>query len=97
MVGVTLAPGLEGSHVGLGDQRTGGAGVRQDHRGVRIEDPGSFSHETDTGKNDDVRFGIAGKQGQFQTVANLVGHALDVGCRVIVGQSHDTGHDGSLR
>ena len=94
VVGVAFAPLLQGSHVGLGNQRAGGAGVRQDYFGLRVQDLGGFCHETDTGKHDDVSLGLAGKQRQLQAIADLVGHLLDFRLGVVVGEGYNAfAHD----
>ena len=85
VLGLPLPQLLGGDRVG---QRAAGVGIGQQDGLVRAQDRGRLGHEVDAAEGDHRGAGVGGGAGEAERVAHEVGHVLDLGHLVVVGQDH---------
>ena len=83
VAGLPLAQLLGRDAVG---QRAAGVRVRDQHALVRAQDRRGLGHEVHAAEGDDRAVGLGGLLGEAERVADVVGHVLDLGPLVVVGQ-----------
>ena len=84
--GVLVLPGAQvvgGDRIG---QRAARPLIRDEHGLVRAQDFGGLGHEVHAAEHDGVLGRVGGDPRQRQRIAHVVGHVLDGGQLVVVGQ-----------
>ena len=88
VVGVALAPVVEGVGGDRVGERAARGEMREEDRLPRVEDLRGLRHEEDAAEDDQILVAALGLEGEAERVAHEVGDSLDLGQLVVVGEDH---------